>query len=189
MQRPIADGTTASLPFRIGETACTAFATRVSQCLNNTKAATYPLQWNYVDESVLDSLQDQIVDWPSLVQARLLLQTLFTNLNPVFHLVPKKDTFAQLNEIYRVKRFNDRTITAKYFALFALGKLYSALPANDGTPIPGLPYFAKALALAHLAPERPNMMHLETILTLVSFSALSLHRDTDTVSRPFSKSP
>ncbi|KAM3559524.1 hypothetical protein MY1884_003430 [Beauveria asiatica] len=48
---------------------------RISQCLNGTDVATCPLRWNYVDESQLASLLDNVVEWPSLIHARLLLQT------------------------------------------------------------------------------------------------------------------
>ncbi|KAM3437193.1 hypothetical protein MY4824_003891 [Beauveria thailandica] len=160
-----------SLPIHIGETACTAFATRISQCLNGTDVATCPLRWNYLDESQLASLLDNVVEWPSLVHARLLLQTVFTNICPAFHLALRKDTYAMLSDVYQRRKFHDAAVKAKYFALFALGKAYSTLPSpdSDGTPAPGSAYFVKALSLVQLAPERPTMMHLETILALALY--------------------
>ncbi|PQK17131.1 hypothetical protein BB8028_0007g03300 [Beauveria bassiana] len=160
-----------SLPIHIGETACTAFATRISQCLNGIDMATCPLRWDYVDESQLASLLDNAVEWPSLVHARLLLQTVFTNICPAFHLALRKDTYAMLSHVYQRRKFHDAAVKAKYFALFALGKAYSTLPSPDAgcTPAPGSAYFVKALSLVQLAPERPTMMHLETILALALY--------------------
>ncbi|KAM3520618.1 hypothetical protein MY4038_009363 [Beauveria bassiana] len=130
--------------------------------------ATCPLRWDYVDESQLASLLDSAVEWPSLVHARLLLQTVFTNICPAFHLALRKDTYAMLSHVYQRRKFHDAAVKAKYFALFALGKAYSTLPSpdSDGAPAPGSAYFVKALSLVQLAPERPTMMHLETILAL-----------------------
>lgn len=160
------------LPIHIGETACTVFAARVCQCLNGSDAhgsdtSTHPLQWNYVDEAEIAMLVKKNTPWPSLAQARLLVQTALTHVNPVFHLALRKNTMDLLNEVYKKKRFSNAAIKGKFFALFALGQLYSAFPDSANTRVPGSAYFAQALSLMHIPPERPSIMHLEATLSVV----------------------
>lgn len=156
-----------ALPIYICETACSAFATRVCQSLKGIDGSTYPLQWNFVDESTLSSLLEVDTPWPSFAQAQLLLKTVFGQANPAFHLTLKLDTLELLNDVYRKARFNEPAIKCKYFALFALGQVYSAMPDSTAATVPGTTYFARALSLIQIPPERPNMMHVETILSLV----------------------
>ncbi|KAJ6780088.1 hypothetical protein PWT90_01017 [Aphanocladium album] len=152
------------LPIHIGETACTVFAARVCQVLTGSDTSTHPLRWNYVDESDLAALLKQSTPWPSISQAKLLVQTALTHINPAFHLALKRDTFQLLDEVYQKNKFTNASIKSKYFVLFALGQLYSAFPALQNGHVPGSAYFAHALSLMRIPPERPSMMHLETLL-------------------------
>ncbi|KAJ3493232.1 hypothetical protein NLG97_g4865 [Lecanicillium saksenae] len=157
------------LPIHIGETAGTVFAARVCQCLTGSDTSTHPLRWNYVDESDLAAFLKQDITWPKITQAKILVQTALTNTNPAFHVALRKDTFQLLDEVYRKKRFNNASIKSKYFALFALGQLYSAFPSVQNSHVPGSAYFAHALSLMRIPPERPSMMHLETMLSVALF--------------------
>ena len=159
-----------ALPIHICETACSAFATRVCQSLSGINGSTYPLQWNFVDESTLSALLDVDTPWPSFAQAQLLLKTALGQVNPAFHLTLKQDTLELLNDVYRRARFHEPAIKCKYFSLFALGQVYSAIPDTTAAVVPGTTYFARALSLMQIPPERPSMMHIETILCLVRYS-------------------
>ena len=157
------------LPIRIGETACTAFATRICRSLNGSERPTHPLQWHYVEESDLTALINMKPEtpWPSLTQARLLVKTAIGHMNPAFHLILKKDTLDLLSSVYQKAKFNIPAIKCKYFALFALGQVYSALPYPTNQPVPGTAYFARALSLIQILPERPSMIHIESLLCIV----------------------
>ncbi|TQV91267.1 fungal specific transcription factor [Cordyceps javanica] len=165
----INQGADSVLPIYIGETACTAFAARVCQCLNGAASPTHPLQWNYVDEAELALLLNADVPWPSLAQARLWVQTALAHTNPAFHVALRKDTLLLLTEVYQRRRFDNATTKSKYFALFALGQLYASHLDPSQPHVPGSAYFAQALRLVHIPPERPSLMYLEAILSVALF--------------------
>lgn len=165
-----ASTTDSVLPIHIGETASTVFAARVCQCLTGSDTSTHPLRWNYVAEADLAALLKQETPWPGHAQARLLVQTALTNVNPAFHFGLRRETFRLLDEVYQKKKFGSVGIKSKFFSLFALGQLYSAFPDAGHSHVPGSAYFAQALRLMQIPPERPSMMHLETMLSVVCVS-------------------
>ncbi|KAJ5995176.1 fungal-specific transcription factor domain-containing protein [Penicillium waksmanii] len=162
-----------ALPLYISEAACTAFATRLCQCLSTTDSLVFHLpRWRYTDENTLESLFNAEVQWPSLVYAKLLVKTALGHLNPAFHLVLRKETLDVLHNIYQRKEFDDPGLQCKYFALFAVGQAFSSVydTTNLNTSaMPGSTFFARAMSLLQIIPERPSMNHIESILLLAYF--------------------
>jgi hypothetical protein len=118
----------------------------------------------------LESLFHIEVQWPSLVHAKLLVKTALGHLNPAFHLVLRKGTFDVLHNIYQRRDFDDPGFQCKYFALFAIGQAFSSVydTTNLNTSaILGSAFFARAMNLFQIIPERPSMNHIESILLLV----------------------
>lgn len=72
-----------------------------------------------------------------------------------------------LSSVYQKESFDDSILKPKYFALFAIGQVYSMSNGTGNTSIPGTSYFARSLYLLQVIPERPSMLHIETLLLLV----------------------
>ncbi|XHG03426.1 hypothetical protein AWENTII_006733 [Aspergillus wentii] len=154
-----------SPPIFIGEAACTAFATRLRQFLTGDPDTVHVPRTQYTPESALN---DGRISWPSLSQARLLVRMAFNQISRVYHLVLQRATLDELDEVYRTSNFDDSALTCKYFALFALGEVYSA--ARSGDHVPGTAYYVRAMHLIPILPERPGMIHIESLLLLSLFS-------------------
>jgi len=156
----------------ISEAACTAFATRLCQSLRITDSPVLHLpRWRYTDEDTLGSLFQTDVQWPSLIYAKLLVKTALGHINPAFHLVLRKETLDVLHSLYQRKDFDDPGLKCKYFALFGLGQVFSsAYDITNTSVLPGSAFFARAMSLLQIIPERPSMNHIESILLLVRIS-------------------
>lgn len=110
--------------------------------------------------------------WPPLPQAQLLVKVAFSQVSRIYHMILRKSTMATLKEIYKTSRFDCPVNTCKFFALFAFGEVYSIRSSSStGQNIPGMAYYARALNLIQILPERPTITHIESLLLLVS----SLH--------------
>jgi hypothetical protein len=160
------------LPLYISEATCTAFATRLCQCLKKTNTPTlYLPKTRYTDESTLSSLLHSDVEWPSLVCAQLMVKTALGHIVPCFHLALKKDTMDMLHCVYQKGDFDNQSIKCKYFALFAIAQVYSTPhDISNASNVPGSAYFARALNLIQIIPERPSMIHIESLLLIVCYS-------------------
>lgn len=157
-----------SPPIHIGEAACTAFATRLRKILTKSETTTHIPRTQYTPESTLMKIRDPAIQWPSLPQARLLIQIVFSQVSRVYHLVLRKSTIDQLEDAYRDGQFNDPVLTCKFFALFALGEVYSARSNSTlECNVPGAAYYVNAMTLIPILPERPSLTHIETLLLLV----------------------
>ncbi|RAL09417.1 uncharacterized protein BO97DRAFT_168384 [Aspergillus homomorphus CBS 101889] len=166
-----------ALPVFISEAACTGFATRLCQCLDGEGIVVSHIpRMQYVAEPTLNQLSQTGVQWPSLSRARLLVKTALGHISPPFHVALVKSTIEYLHGIYERRAFDDPVLSCKYFALFALGELYSI--SNDRTTqgmVPGMAYYARAIGLTPVLPERPTIMHIESLLMLALYSQ-SLNR-------------
>ena len=113
------------------------------------------------------------MEWPSLPKARLLLQIVFSQVTRVYHLVLRKSTIDELEDAYRKDNFDDPVLTCKFFALFALGEVYSArsTPSLECN-VPGVAYYVNAMTMIPILPERPSLAHIETLLLLVRYLPL-----------------
>jgi hypothetical protein len=159
-------------PLYISEATCTAFATRICQCLKKTNTPTlYLPKTKYTDESTLSSLLHSDVQWPSLVSAQLMVKTAFGHIIPCFHLALKKDSMDMLHCVYQIGDFDNPSIKCKYFAFFAIAQVYSTPhDISNASNVPGSAYFAQALSLIQILPERPSMIHIESLLLIVCYS-------------------
>ncbi|KAJ5122644.1 fungal-specific transcription factor domain-containing protein [Penicillium atrosanguineum] len=159
------------LPVYISEAACISFASRLCQCLKDNESPTIHLpQWRYTDEATLASLLDESVQWPSLAHAQLLVKTALGHINPGFPMVLRKETLDVLCKIYQKGEFEKPALKCKYFALFAVGHVYSTPHDTfNASTLPGTSYFARAMSLLQIIPERPSMVHIESLLLLAYF--------------------
>lgn len=148
----------------MGEAACTAFATRLRQFLTGKPETAHVARTQYTPESGLVEAETQ---WPRLPQARLLVRIAFNQLSRVYHLVLRKATL----DLYKYLGKRDYPAwTAKFFALFALGEVYSSRAnsaATAGGRVPGTGYYVRAMGLVSILPERPGIVHMESLLLLV----------------------
>ncbi|KIA75858.1 hypothetical protein HK57_00385 [Aspergillus ustus] len=164
-----------SLPIFVSEVSCTAFATRLCQYLaadSSSKLATHMPRMKYTDECTLNQLSQAETPWPSLARSRLLVNTALGHANPQFHLTLRKRTVDCLDHIYKTEAFEDPVLVCKYFALFALGEVcsISSSRSNDAAVVPGMAYYARAISLIHVLPERPSMAHIEALVILSLYS-------------------
>jgi hypothetical protein len=157
-------------PVHIGEAACTAFATRLRQVLTKSKAS-HMHRTQYTPEATLYRIRDPTLEWPSLPNARLLIQIVVNQVSRVYHLFLRKSTIQELEDVYRKGSFDDPILKTKFFALFALGEVYSA-PSSSKLDyrIPGVSYYVNAMTLIPILPERPSMTVIESLLIWVSTS-------------------
>lgn len=167
-------------PIHICEAACTAFATRIRKVLTKSEATSHMPRTQYTGESTLMSMRNPDIQWPSLAQARLLIQVVFSQVTRVYHLVLRKSTLDQLEEAYRTPDFTDPVLTCKLFALFALGEVYSVRStSNLDCKVPGVAYYVNAMMLIPILPERPSLAHVESLLLLVSRISLQMTQVND----------
>lgn len=158
-------------PIHIGEAACTAFATRLRQVLTKDAKTSHMPRTQYTPEATLMKLRSPPPQWPSLAQARLLIQVVFNQVSRVYHLVLRKSTMEELEDAYRKANFDHPILTCKFFALFALGEVYSVRTNSElECGVPGAAYYVNAMMLIPILPERPSLAHIESLLLLVSSS-------------------
>ncbi|KAJ5819350.1 hypothetical protein N7474_004941, partial [Penicillium riverlandense] len=158
-------------PVYMSEAACPAFASRLCKYLQPSDHSAEKLpELRYTDESTLSSLLDIDIQWPSLAYAQLLVQTALGHVNPSFHLALRKDTLDVLQTIYQKGTFDDPALQCKYFALFALGNVYTTpRDSSRAAPLPGASYFAKAHSLILFIPERASIIHVESLLCIAFY--------------------
>lgn len=108
------------------------------------------------------------MQWPSRQKARLLVKVALHQIGHIYHLVLRKSTLEKLEEIYQTGDFSCTVHQCKFFALFAFGEAYTLRTEPlSGCRVPGTSYFARALSLVQILPERTSIIHLETLLLLV----------------------
>jgi hypothetical protein len=162
-------------PIHVCEAACTAFATRLRKVLTKSETTSHMPRTQYTPEATLMKIRNPAMQWPSLAQARLLVQIVFNQVTRVYHLVLRKSTIDQLEAAYREGNFDDPVLSCKFFALFALGEVYSArsIPSLECN-VPGVAYYVNAMTMIPILPERPSLAHIESLLLLVSNLPLPL---------------
>ncbi|OJI82559.1 hypothetical protein ASPTUDRAFT_124150 [Aspergillus tubingensis CBS 134.48] len=156
-------------PIYMGDAACTAFATRLRQFLTGDPNTAHVARTQYTPES---SLLEGATQWPGLAQARLLVRIAFNQLSRVYHLFLRKSTIEHLESIYRTPSLrDDPAVMCKFFALFALGEVYSSRANSSSTGrVPGTLYYVRAMGLIPILPERPGVIHVESLLLLSLYS-------------------
>ncbi|OQE27041.1 hypothetical protein PENFLA_c006G08354 [Penicillium flavigenum] len=158
-------------PIHVCEAACTAFATRLRKVLTKSETTSHMPRTQYTPEATLMKIRNPAMQWPSLAQARLLIQIVFNQVTRVYHLVLRKSTIDQLEQAYREGNFDDPVLSCKFFALFALGEVYSArsTPSLECN-VPGVAYYVNAMTMIPILPERPSFAHIESLLLLSLYS-------------------
>ncbi|KAJ5884594.1 Major facilitator superfamily domain general substrate transporter [Penicillium tannophilum] len=162
-----------SPPIYVGEAACSAFATRFRRFLTGDNALAHiaRTQWTREEAIAAAAANEADVQWPSLHHARLLVRIAIHQIGYLYHLMMRKTTLDKLEEIYQTGSFDCKTNKCKFFALFAFGQAYSIrAEPTSGSRVPGTAYFAKAMSLVQILPERTSITHLETLLLLSLFS-------------------
>jgi hypothetical protein len=163
-------------PIYIGEASCTAFATRTRQslCMGSPAVVSHFPRVHFAQDESLMTTHNFQVSWPTQGQATLLLKVVMARVNRAFHVFLLEPTIVRINQMYRDPTYRPPAFTAKIFALFALGEVYSsrAKDSSDGN-IPGLSYFKYASSLVQVLPERADLDHVETLLLLVCCLFLS----------------
>ncbi|CAK40555.1 uncharacterized protein An11g00810 [Aspergillus niger] len=156
-------------PIYMGDAACTAFATRLRQFLTGDPNTAHVARTQYTPES---SLLEGATQWPGLAQARLLVRIAFNQLSRVYHLFLRKSTIEHLESIYRTPYLrDDPAVMCKFFSLFALGEVYSSRANSSPTGrVPGTKYYVRAMGLIPILPERPGVIHVESLLLLSLYS-------------------
>ncbi|KAJ5707891.1 hypothetical protein N7488_007692 [Penicillium malachiteum] len=158
-------------PIHIGEAACTAFATRLRQVMSKDSKTSHMPRTQYTSEATLMKMRNPALQWPTLAQARLLIQVVFNQVSRVYHLVLRKSTMEELEDAYRKADFDDPITTCKFFALFALGEVYSARINPDlECGVPGASFYLNAMMMIPILPERPSLTHIESLLLLSLYS-------------------
>ena len=115
-------------------------------------------------------LRNPAPEWPTLPRARLLIQIVFNQVSRVYHLVLRKSTIEELEEAYRQAKFDNPVLKCKFFALFALGEVYSARSNSSlECGVPGAAYYVNAMTLIPILPERPSLTHIESLLLMVRY--------------------
>ncbi|CAG8055672.1 unnamed protein product [Penicillium olsonii] len=160
-----------SPPIYIGEAACSAFATRFRRFLTGNSAMPHIARTQYEREENIAAANEADIQWPSLHHARLLVRIAIHQIGHLYHLMMRKSTLDKLEEIYQTQDFDCRASKCKFFALFAFGQAYSIRSEPySGSRVPGTSYFARAMGLVQILPERTSVTHLETLLLLSLFS-------------------
>ncbi|KAJ5205710.1 Major facilitator superfamily domain general substrate transporter [Penicillium cf. griseofulvum] len=160
-----------SPPIYIGEAACSAFATRFRRFLSGNSAMPHIPRTQYEREETIAAANEADIQWPSLHHARLLVRIAIHQIGHLYHLMMRKSTLDKLEEIYQTQDFDCTASKCKFFALFAFGQAYSIRSEpNSGSRVPGTSYFARAMGLVQILPERTSVTHLETLLLLSLFS-------------------
>ncbi|GLA47747.1 hypothetical protein AnigIFM63604_002556 [Aspergillus niger] len=156
-------------PIYMGDAACTAFATRLRQFLTGDPNTAHVARTQYTPES---SLLEGATQWPGLAQARLLVRIAFNQLSRVYHLFLRKSTIEHLESLYRTPYLrDDPAVMCKFFSLFALGEVYSSRANSSPTGrVPGTKYYVRAMGLIPILPERPGVIHVESLLLLSLYS-------------------
>lgn len=158
-----------SPPIYIGEAACSAFATRFRRFLTGNNATAHIARTQWEREDVIAAAANEAnAQWPSLHHARLLVRIAINQIGHLYHLMLRKTTLDKLEEIYQTGGFDCVSNKCKFFALFAFGQAYSVRSdPTTGSRVPGTAYFARAMSLVQIMPERTSITHLETLLLLV----------------------
>lgn len=154
------------IPLRVGESADTAFATRVRQLMSAT--ATHPPRLSYPTQDHITVSSNVEEPRPSATEARFLIQTALASIDQCYHIVRKSSIWTLLDRFVENPASLDLFSKSKVFALLALGELYSTRCEMLASRVPGLVYFSLAFrSYGHLL-ERPSIDSIEVLLLLVS---------------------
>lgn len=159
----------------VGESTCMAFSDRILQCLN-TQSTTQPLSEDrhVQNPAFTRRLNSSACKLPERIRANLLVRVALRFIGQDYHFFLHQDFLRQLEKTYSYKNDaqQDPIWTCKFFAVLALGELYSpSVPANGQRrvhSVPGTEYFLTAVSLLQDLFEEPSIAQVETMLLFVS---------------------
>lgn len=170
-----------SLEQVVSDSTCTAFSDRLLQCLQPQSRAAYILPENqYVQNAAFARQMSDTSTFklPDRIRATLLVRVTMRFIGQDYHFFSYNDFLQQLEKAYSStdsQRY-DATWACKFFAVLALGELYStATPASGhvgNRSVPGTDYFVTAVKLLQDRFEEPTTAQIETMLLFVSRPAL-----------------
>ncbi|KAK7431328.1 hypothetical protein QQZ08_002099 [Neonectria magnoliae] len=157
-------------PILVREAADAAFATRFRQAINGPldPQPKHMLRVNYASNEELLSLAESEVSWPSQSRSKLLIEVSLKYVSRGYHIVRRSSVLADLEQSIRNPMWGDSLLRCKFWALFAVGELYSARSIASEKDFPGMAYFAKAAKMLGVLDERPGIDSVEIMNILVS---------------------
>lgn len=155
----------------IGEASCAAFSNRLLQCFDDTYT---PSNAGFSNYHSLKSLHQPAMDlgesFPERMHAKLLLNVarrFIGNYHPLFLEV----TFMrEMDAVYRRESTPSTLWLCKFYALMALGEIYTNRRGSEGSGIvPGTRYYERSVYMFqdHDLHEEPCLMHVEVLTLLV----------------------
>lgn len=155
-------------PILISEAADTAFATRFRQVIADPRAPepTHLLRVNYASNEALMALVESGVPWPNQSRARFVLEAALKYIGRCYYIVRADAVREGLSQIFLCPTWGGPALHCKFWALFALGELYTSRAAATQS-YPGMAYFAQASKMLGYLDERPGTEAIETLLLLV----------------------
>lgn len=155
----------------IGEASCSAFSDRLLQCFDDTYV---PAKAGFTQYHRLDGFRSPPADpneaFPERMHAKLLLNVarrFIGNYHPLFLEV----TFMkEMDSVYRRDITPSSLWLCKFYALMALGEIYSNRRGlDDSGLVPGTRYYERAVYMFqdHDIHEEPCLMHVEILTLLV----------------------
>lgn len=183
MLNPLFDGRPANLPQGrsppgyeagfIGEASCAAFSNRLLQCLDDTytpSTAGFSNFHRFIPRRL--SMANPADDFPERMHAKLLLNVarrFIGNYHPLFLEV---SFMRELDAVYRNELTPSPLWLCKFFALMALGEIYTNRRGTDDNAIvPGTRYYERSVQMLQEYDlyEEPSLMHIEALTLLVRF--------------------
>lgn len=162
----------------IGEASCAAFSNRLLQCLDDTytpSTAGFSNFYRFIPRRL--SMVNPTDDFPERMHAKLLLNVarrFIGNYHPLFLEV----TFMrELDAVYRSELTPSPLWLCKFFALMALGEIYTnRRGTEDSAIVPGTRYYERSVHMLqdYDLYEEPSLMHVEALTLLVSMLCLLL---------------
>lgn len=155
------------LPVHIAAAASAAFATRLRQAIGGKQIQHIP-RMAYMSDDRLRSLAETTPSWPGASRFRFLVDVALKIISPSWHIVRRSMVLASVDKHLKDPASCDWITQCSLWALLAIGEVYSARCIMPSAPFPGAQYFAKAMALIKISPERPRLEVVEINLLLVS---------------------
>jgi hypothetical protein len=159
----------ASLSVYVGEGSSVAFGDTVLKYVDkDTDFAAVPPA-AYFEHETFNRLLRAGVNLPDRIESRLLVEVAIRFIGTDFHLVMKKSFFETLDRVCTCKGPQDLLWACKYFALLALGEIYSSRKRRTvNQHVPGTDYFLRAVRLLQDRYEDPSLDQVEIMILFVS---------------------
>lgn len=168
-----------------GEASCTAFGDRLLHCVDKTCVSVpCSIMPDHVSHPVFSRLTNPSFQLPNRVQASLLIRRVDRFIGNNYQLFLKRSFFDKFDRAYNSGEIPDLLWACHFFALLALGELYSSYSTpGDGETVPGTANFVQAIALLQDNYEHPSVEQIQILLLLVGSTYDTHQNATDSSSR------